>query len=192
MTPQPTLLPFDLAKALAGATVVTRDGHVVTELTVDKQQWPVRGVVDLLVRRWTKRGFYYVDGEPYKLDLFLSPELTAPRDPNSDDELKAAREHIAELDTENRRLKGELTRARHGRNEWRDKATTAETHAKALGGRVKELEHRTVWLCFRKKDNHWDGEIHSYQVTCNEQWECKGFPVPALLRPATAGPEVQP
>jgi hypothetical protein len=71
MTPQPTLLPFDLAKALAGAPVVTRDGHVVTELTLDKQQWPVRGVVDLLVRRWTKRGFYYVDDEPFKLDLFL-------------------------------------------------------------------------------------------------------------------------
>jgi hypothetical protein len=67
--------PFNLKRALAGDPVVTRDGRTATGLTFDKQQWPVRGTVDKIVRRWTQQGEYYAAHEPCSLDLFM---LTPP------------------------------------------------------------------------------------------------------------------
>jgi hypothetical protein len=69
MTPQPKLLPFELAKALAGERVVTRDGREVTGITLDDEF--VSGLLDGLECAWWANGCRFQSGEENHCDLFL-------------------------------------------------------------------------------------------------------------------------
>ena len=69
---------FDLAKALAGQAVVTRDGRPVTQLTKfdTTDTYPLIGVVRGAVNRWTDSGKKYLNlNSSYDsvIDLFMAP-----------------------------------------------------------------------------------------------------------------------
>jgi hypothetical protein len=216
--PQPTLLPFDLAKALAGAPLVTRVGVIAGsfrqrthdfvakypyEATLNGQKYPYA---------YNSKGQFYCN-ETNPHDLFLAapldpaPKEAGQRDPNYDDELKAAREENKELNREleewklaNRNLilavirgLGLPVESLMAMNEARVeqdvtalrlRTTTAETHAKALEGRVRELEGFVSEIA--KQTQPVTNSGGDKTPTANA---AKAI---ALLRPATAGPEVQP
>jgi hypothetical protein len=182
MTPQPTLLPFDLAKALAGAKVVTRHGREVTGIR--RCGAFIRGLVTSGSEwHWYQSGLFRKK-ETDALDLFLAapldpaPKEAGQRDPNYDGELAAANAEIARLKDELETIAAivsphdldtskkndvlyavELYAAEKLQTELA--LTTAETHAKALEGRVDQLRLLLV---------------------------TSGIPVPAT---PSAGPEVQ-
>lgn len=71
------LLEFDLNKALNGATVVTRNGDIVTDLAYFPSAfdtvYPLRGVVDGGVWSWTINGKWQPNAQN-DLDLFIFQE----------------------------------------------------------------------------------------------------------------------
>lgn len=71
--------PFDLAKALAGNPVITRDGKPVTQLThfegVSCRRESVFGLIDGKVSGWYENGDYYDNEEEHANDLFMAPKV---------------------------------------------------------------------------------------------------------------------
>lgn len=68
--------PFDLAKALNGERIVTRNGHEVSEILKFKISNPfcVFGVVNGCVECWDENGKYgQFNRQEYNLDLFMAP-----------------------------------------------------------------------------------------------------------------------
>lgn len=67
--------PFDLVKALAGESVVTRDGQAVTQLTnfdaFDSEHCLV-GVVCGTMVTWDKQGRYFDERQESEYDLFMA------------------------------------------------------------------------------------------------------------------------
>ena len=66
--------PFNLNDALAGHSVVTRNGRKVTQLhffhgITDK--YCLYGVIDEDLHRFTEKGYFFDDGEEHVLDLFM-------------------------------------------------------------------------------------------------------------------------
>jgi hypothetical protein len=252
MTPQPTLLPFDLAKALAGARVVTRHGLDVTEITHDGGEL-INGYLEGTQCSWFQDGRRYNDGRTWGHDLFLlaaqeagavddddphhrdcfgcnatlslregcewseDPKLNlchdcalkaaGQRDPNDDDELKAAREEIKRLHIEARKWHQQLVLTDYAilgnedaiqelSDEDPEYAEAAKsvclTHARdlrtALEGRVKE---------FGAMSRELGRLVIAALPVCvgpifNEDAKAALEKLNALLRPATAGQEVQP
>ena len=69
---------FDLERALAGEPVITRDGREVTQLTlfnVENNIYPLYGVVNNTIVRWTSEGIYYKFSEKDDGDLFMKPKV---------------------------------------------------------------------------------------------------------------------
>lgn len=71
------LLEFDLNKALNGATVVTRNGDIVTDLayfpSAIKTAFRLSGVIDGNIWSWTIEGKWKRNSET-NLDLFIFQE----------------------------------------------------------------------------------------------------------------------
>ena len=71
------LLEFDLNKALNGATVVTRNGDIVTDLayfaSAFETTWKLRGVVNGEIFSWTIEGKWKPNAQN-NLDLFIFEE----------------------------------------------------------------------------------------------------------------------
>ena len=71
------LLEFDLNKALNGATVVTRNGDIVTDFayfpSAFQTSYPLRGVVAGEIWSWTIEGLFRVN-KTSNLDLFIFQE----------------------------------------------------------------------------------------------------------------------
>jgi hypothetical protein len=67
---------FNLEKALAGEPVVTRDGQKVTQLTLFEinDQYPLRGVINMILLRFPKEGIFDLSLKNHPLDLFMAPE----------------------------------------------------------------------------------------------------------------------
>lgn len=66
---------FNLERALAGDPVVTRAGKPVEQLhkfEAKLSEEILFGVVDDLVKSWTKNGKYYGDDEESQYDLFMA------------------------------------------------------------------------------------------------------------------------
>ena len=76
MKTETRLIPFDLEKALAGETVVTRDGREVSQVTLFdcSSKYPLVAVVDGEVYGFAKTGGHYISGHPSSLDLFMKPK----------------------------------------------------------------------------------------------------------------------
>ena len=69
--------PFNLEAALRGEKVVTREGYTVTQLVkLDGflEIYPVVGVVEGRVRRWTEDGMYDKSADYHAFDLFMYEE----------------------------------------------------------------------------------------------------------------------
>lgn len=68
--------PFDLISALKGYDVVTKDGRLVTGLTLFPTDDPcLVGVVSGVITRWFSAGFYQSPLLPNDLDLFMKESL---------------------------------------------------------------------------------------------------------------------
>jgi hypothetical protein len=66
---------FDLAAALEGNKVITRDGRGVTQLVLfdaKLELWPVGGVLDNLVHLFSVNGKSGEDGQIMSSDLFMA------------------------------------------------------------------------------------------------------------------------
>lgn len=69
--------PFNLEAALKGATVVTREGRPVTQLVLfeaEKDDHPLRGVIDGVVYSFQKDGHFSRMGRETRCDLFMAPK----------------------------------------------------------------------------------------------------------------------
>jgi hypothetical protein len=71
--------PFNLEKALAGETVITRDGRKITEVSYCKDRtthYPVRAKIEGQYYRktYTIDGYTYLDKEEDKRDLLMLGE----------------------------------------------------------------------------------------------------------------------
>jgi hypothetical protein len=69
---------FDLERALAGEPVITRDSKEVTQLTLFKVKntsYPLHGVLDNLLYKWTEDGKFFSGGENHEADLFMKPKI---------------------------------------------------------------------------------------------------------------------
>lgn len=67
--------PFDLVKALAGESVVTRDGQAVTQLThfaAPYSEHCLVGVVRGTMVTWDKQGCYFDERQESDYDLFMA------------------------------------------------------------------------------------------------------------------------
>lgn len=67
---------FDLEKALSGGRVITRNGKEVTGLHLFgvENNFPLFGIVDGEIRRWSKEGRIFIDVVETKFDLFMPGE----------------------------------------------------------------------------------------------------------------------
>ena len=66
--------PFNLEAALRGEKVATREGYTVTQLVKlggFLEIYPVVGVVEGRVRRWTEDGMYDKSADYHAFDLFM-------------------------------------------------------------------------------------------------------------------------
>lgn len=68
--------PFDLAKALKGDKVVTRNGHEVSEIVKFNvsSRFCVVGVTNGYIEHWDENGWHgYMNDRKYDYDLFMAP-----------------------------------------------------------------------------------------------------------------------
>lgn len=69
---------FDLERALAGEPVITRDSKEITQLILFKVKntsYPLHGVLDNLLYKWTEDGKFFSGGENHEADLFMKPKV---------------------------------------------------------------------------------------------------------------------
>ena len=72
------MIKFNLDKALAGEKVITRNGHEVKQLVkfdvAKDDYYPVHGVLNGVVYKWSRNGDYIDCTEEHNSDLFMAPK----------------------------------------------------------------------------------------------------------------------